>query len=144
MTNALILVVEDDKIGRYVLKELLETFDYRAHVVSSGEEALAAVAITNYLCVLMDIRLSGIDGFECAKQIREWDVKNGNRRTPIIALTGEAGYDARLAVRDADMDDYLCKPFDAEDLRKILLRHVYLPEAPNLKVLPPLRRNDSV
>lgn len=143
ITSGLVLAVEDDKIGRYVLKELLEKFDYSAHLVASGEEALAAMALTNYVCVLMDIRLSGIDGFECAARIRKMQQERGKRRTPIIALTGEDTFKVRELVKEAGMDDYLCKPFDSEELRRILLRHVYVPDSPNLKVLRPLRRPDS-
>lgn len=142
-TNSIILVVEDDQTGRYALKQLLERFDYDALLVSSGEEALAAIAVANYVCILMDIKLTGIDGFECTRRIRQLESKTG-RRTPIVALTGLVGDGARRAAKEAGMDDYLSKPFEVESLRKTLLRYVYEPSKPNLKVITNIKRNQSV
>lgn len=136
MTNPTILVVEDNETEQYVLTQLLQQFDYNAHVVASGEEALTALGVAKYAAVLMDITLPGIDGYECTRRIRRMELESA-RRTPIIALTARAeksDHDAALA---AGMDDYMSKPFEPEDLRKALLRYVYIPEHPNLKVLFP-------
>jgi CheY-like chemotaxis protein len=135
--NSTILVVEDNKTGRYVLKQLLEKFDYDSHLVSSAEEALAAMDLAEYACVLMDIGLPGIDGYACTKQIRLIELKTGRKRTPVIALTGRTDQSDREAANAAGMDDFLSKPFSAEELRKVLLRHVYEAARSNLKVLPP-------
>jgi CheY-like chemotaxis protein len=142
LQKSIILVVEDDKTGRYVLKQLLEKFDYDSHLVSSAEEALAAMDLTKYACVLMDIVLPGINGYDCTRQIRQIELKTGTR-TPVIALTGKTDQSDREAAMDAEMDDFLGKPFEAEELRKVLLKHAYEPERPNLKVLPPVRKKDG-
>ena len=86
-TTQIILVVEDNETEQYVLKQLLQKFDYDAHIVASGEEALTAMGLTKYGAVLMDISLPGIDGYECTKRIRRIELESG-RRTPVIALTG--------------------------------------------------------
>ncbi len=136
MTNPTILVVEDNETEQYVLTQLLQNFDYNAHVVASGEQALTALGLTKYAAVLMDITLPGIDGYECTRRIRRIELESG-RRTPIIALTARAEQSDHNAATESGMDDYMSKPFEPEDLRKMLLRYVYVPEHPNLKVLRP-------
>lgn len=134
MTSPTLLVIEDNETEQYVLKQLLGRFDYHVNVVSSGEEALTALGIAKYAAILMDITLPGMDGYECAQQVRRLELESG-RRTPIIALTGRAEQSDYEACKAAGMDDYMSKPFEPEELRKMLLRWVYDPSNPNLKVL---------
>jgi CheY-like chemotaxis protein len=110
----IILIVEDDETEQYVLKCLVEKFDYDAHVVASGEEALKAMGITTYSAVLMDITLPGIDGYECTTRIREME-SGLHQRTPIIAITARSELSDRIASMEASMDDYMSKPFNPED-----------------------------
>jgi len=135
MTNPTILVVEDNETEQYVLKQLLERYDYNVHVVSSGEEALTSIALTKFAAVLMDLTLPGMDGYDCTRQIRRLELEF-DRHTSIIALTGRAEKTDEDACRASGMDDYMSKPFEPEELRKRLLRWVYDSTNPNLKVLP--------
>jgi CheY-like chemotaxis protein len=84
----------------------------------------------------MDITLPGIDGYECTRRIRRMELESG-RRTPIIALTARAAQSDHDAANEAGMDDWMSKPFEPEDLRKMLLRYAYDPTQPNLKTLKP-------
>lgn len=135
--TSIILVVEDNETEQYVLKQLVRKFDYDVHVVGSGEEALTAMGIAKYAAILMDITLPGIDGYECTRRIRRMELESG-RRTPIIALTARAAQSDHDEAMDAGLDDWMSKPFEPEDLRKMLLRWVYDPTHPNLKTLSPL------
>ncbi len=137
MSTAIVLLVEDNETEQYVLKQLLEKFDYDSQAVRSGEEAITALGVTNYAAILMDVTLPGIDGLECTRRIRRIELETG-RRTPVIALTAKAEDSVRSDCLAAGMDDYISKPFDPDELRKILLRYVYDPEQPNLKTLRPL------
>lgn len=134
MATSTILVVEDDEDEQVALRQLLERFDYVVHVASSGEEALSAYALAPFAAILMDIGLSGMDGFECTRALRQLDAK-GNLNTPIIALTGRSQPEDRARCVKAGMDDYLSKPVDPEQLRRVLLRWVYQSDQPNLKLL---------
>lgn len=144
MAAPIILVVEDNPTGRYVLQKLLKSFDYEAHLVSSGEEALSAMEVTNYACVLMDITLPGIDGYETTSRIRQIESFNDGRRTAVIAITGRSDDRDIEAAKAAGMDDFLSKPFAAEELRRVLLCYVYDSKYPNLKVLRPYEKNNRV
>lgn len=135
MTIATLLVVEDNVTHQYVVRRFCELFEYEVHVVASGEEALDAFAMTNYAAILLDISLPGMTGLECARQLRAIEQQRREfKQTPIIALTASST-DDRGACLQAGIDDYLAKPFDPEDLRKVLLRWVYQPSRPNLKIL---------
>lgn len=132
MNSRSILVVEDNITSQYILKQLLAKFGYRAQIASSAEEALASAAYTRFDAILLDLMLPGMDGIECAKRLRQID-KAKDIYTPIIALT--AMTDQKEACLKAGMDDYLSKPYDIKDLRKMLLRWVFDPFHPNLNVL---------
>ena len=136
-SGAIILVVEDNETEQYVLQELLLRFEYASHVVSSGEDALVALGLAKYGAVLLDITLPGIDGYECVRRLRRMELELG-RRTPVIAVTGRAAQSDHDAAIEAGVDDWMSKPFEPEELRKVLLRYAYEPNHPNLKTLTPL------
>ncbi|HEY9793134.1 MAG TPA: response regulator [Candidatus Obscuribacterales bacterium] len=143
MASPLLLIVEDNPHEQLALAELVRKFDYETQVVSSGEDAIAAIRTTRFAAILMDITLPEMDGYECTRRIRELE-KAWNRHIPVIALTGRAQQTDRIESKSAGLDDYLCKPFKPDDLRRILLRWVYEPSRPNLKVLIRSADEDSV
>ena len=130
--QAMLLIIEDNETQQYALRKLCQKFDYYAHIVSSGEEALSALACTHYAAILMNIALGGMDGFECTRRIREMEVAL-KRRTPIIAVTGHV--DEKQVCLAAGMDDFISKPFESEHFRLMLLRNAYQPAKVNLKLL---------
>jgi signal transduction histidine kinase/CheY-like chemotaxis protein/HPt (histidine-containing phosphotransfer) domain-containing protein len=115
-----ILVAEDNAINQLVAVGLLERLGYRAEVVSSGRQAVEAVARTRYDLLLMDCQMPEMDGFEAARAIRAQE--GIGRRVPIIALTADATDRVRELCDQAGMDDYVSKPVDRERLRATLLR----------------------
>jgi CheY-like chemotaxis protein len=128
MSIPIILVVEDRQAEQYILQHLLKRFDYDVQVVSSAESALDALKVGDYAAILMDIRLPGMTGIECTRQIRRDELKSG-RRIPIIAVTAKADISDRAQCIAGGMDDYLSKPFTPEQLRRILERYVREPSA---------------
>jgi CheY-like chemotaxis protein len=143
MATPTLLIIEDNQNEQYALAQLVQKFDYDTQAVSSGEDALVALSAGRFAAILMDLTLPQMDGFECAKRIREIE-KLTQQHTPIIALTGRATAADRQACLAAGMDDYLSKPFDPEALRRILLRWLYQANRPNLKVLRPLEQEKCV
>jgi CheY-like chemotaxis protein len=137
MATATVLVVEDIRTEQFAIEQLLKKFDYGIQIVSSGEHALAALALMSYAAILMDVTLPGMDGLECTRRIRRNEFGSGSR-TPVIAVTAREDLTDRNNCLAAGMDDYMSKPFTSEQLRRVLLRHVYDPTQPNLKTLTPL------
>jgi CheY-like chemotaxis protein len=131
----MILIVEDNEHERYALAALLATFDYESKAVASAEEALMLAPDEAFNAVLMDITLPGMSGIACTAALR----KLPDFEAPIIGLTGSLHEDDRKAGLKAGMVAYLIKPFDSEELRRLLLRHVYDANNPNLKTLNPAR-----
>lgn len=139
-----ILIVEDNAPQQMVMRVLCEKFDFTAFFVSSGEEALEAMETcdTCYDAIIIDWKLTGMGGRQCTKLIRALEASK-NRHTPIIAVTARTVAGDREKFIAADMDDYLSKPFTAEEFRKILLRWTYHSDRPNLKLLPPFYKNGA-
>lgn len=103
-----ILCVEDNAYGRVVLSTLLAELGHRVDFASTGEAALAALSRGGYDCVLMDVTLSGMDGYEATRRIRALTGAAG--RIPVIGISAHAGGDNETKARTAGMNAYLVKP----------------------------------
>jgi HAMP domain-containing protein/signal transduction histidine kinase/DNA-binding response OmpR family regulator len=79
-----VLVVEDDESQRESIKELIGNGSARVVLASSGEEALHLVEETPFACVVVDLMLPDISGFELIRKLRA-----GNKDLPIIVYTGK-------------------------------------------------------
>ena len=82
-----LLVVDDDRVTRDLLKEVFEKEGFEVSTAESGEAALQALAKTSFPLVLSDIRMLGIDGIELLARVR-----NQSPETFVILMTG-FGYD---------------------------------------------------
>jgi diguanylate cyclase (GGDEF)-like protein len=104
--------VEDDPVIVRVLKTTLEMEGFVPAIVSTGEEAVQYALREVPHLVLLDLMLPGIDGFEVARQLRA-NVKTAH--IPVVILS--ARHDTADKVRAlTNVDDYLTKPFNIEEL----------------------------
>jgi CheY-like chemotaxis protein len=119
-----ILLVEDYKPNVLVAALMLESLGYSYDVVSSGLEALETIRVNRgkYMAVLMDVQMSGIDGYETTKIIREEEKAKDLPRLTIIAMTAHALQGDRERCVEAGMDDYISKPFQQQQLKDKLAR----------------------
>ena len=113
-----LLVVEDNVINQRVALRLLQHLGYEPDQVSSGEQALQAVAARPYDVVLMDIQMPGLDGVQAARHIVSQRGAQGLPR--IIAMTANAMPGDRETYLDAGMDGYLPKPIELDGLAAVL------------------------
>ena len=74
--------------------------------------------------ILMDCEMPNVDGFEASRRIRHFERTQGNKPTPIIALTAHGMEEARKACFDAGMDDMLLKPLKQNNLEKLFLEKI--------------------
>jgi CheY-like chemotaxis protein len=123
-----ILVAEDNPVNQRVARLQVERLGFAVDVVGSGEEALSALKRLNYVLVLMDCQMPGMDGYEATRALRLRE--HGSRHTPVIAMTANAFAADRQACLDAGMDDYLSKPVDVKRLREKLARWGRSPTCP--------------
>jgi response regulator RpfG family c-di-GMP phosphodiesterase len=87
---------------------------------------LAAAAGKDYALIFMDCQMPGLDGFETTRRWRAAEPA-GKRRIPIIALTAHAVTGMREKCLAAGMDDYLTKPFTAEDIERMVAKWIPAP-----------------
>ena len=121
--NLRVLVAEDSPINQEIARENLESFGCLVDVAGNGKEALAAFDSHDYDLIVMDCQMPEMDGFEAARQIRKRPALNRTcERIPIIALTAYASVKDRERCLAAGMDDCLTKPFEAEDLYRLIDR----------------------
>jgi two-component system KDP operon response regulator KdpE len=115
-----ILIVEDEPPIRRLLRTTLGAHDYRTLEAETGAEALSALRHHRPDLVLLDLGLPDIDGLALIGRVRELSP------VPIIVLSSRGEEGAKVAALDAGADDYVTKPFGAEELMARLraaLRH---------------------
>ena len=111
-----VLVVDDDRDGADMLAELLRMNGYVVDVAYGGLEALSQVEARQPHCVLLDVGMPGMDGGELTRRLRE---RYGDDIV-LVAITGRASDDTRVAPTFAMVDHYLQKPVEPAKLRKLL------------------------
>ena len=119
--GVLLLVEDDDAIGRLVKQYLEQQDGWRVVWLRSGEEAIAELRRHPIRLVVLDIGLPGIDGFEVCRRIR------AGSKVPIVMLTARDEEPDRVAGLELGADDYVAKPFSPRELAariKAILRRV--------------------
>ncbi len=107
-----VLLLEDDgEAAQRVLAALTEAGYDDVTRVTRGEDALRMAAGTPYDVIILDRMNDGMDGLDALAKLRELEV-----RTPVLALSNLGSTRNRIEGLDAGADDYLAKPFDAEEL----------------------------
>jgi CheY-like chemotaxis protein len=122
-----VLVVDDSPVNAMVAQAMLERFGLETVLVEDGLQALEAMRQQAFDLVLMDCQMPGMDGLEATSLRREQEQAQGLPRLPILAVTADAVAGDRERCLACGMDDYLAKPFDLNDLGRLLGR--YLREA---------------
>lgn len=127
-----VLVVEDDAIVAQAIAVLLASHHYAVDIATDGLEGLAMAEAYSYDLLLLDIGLPGMDGVSLCQQLR-----TRGMQAPILLLTGQGvEAHAKAVALNAGADDYVTKPFDAEEL---LARLQTLLRRGDLKALPVLQ-----
>src|SRR3989442_8792152 len=110
---ARVLVVEDDEATRGALRALLDDAGYVCDEVGHGERAVAVMRDARFDLVLLDLGLPGMSGAEVHRQLRQ-DPRT--RFLPIMFLTGHTDRQVKLAELEAGAEDFITKPYDADEL----------------------------
>jgi len=119
--SVLLLVEDDDSIGRLVKSYLEQQDGWSVLWLRSGEEAVTELRRHPVRLVVLDIGLPGIDGFEVCRQMR------AQSKVPILMLTARDEEPDRVAGLELGADDYVTKPFSPRELAariKAILRRV--------------------
>jgi len=113
-----VLVAEDNVVNQALVVRLLEKQGHTAVVARNGKEVLAILensAFHGFNCVLMDVQMPEMDGFEATAAIRQKEEASG-LHLPIIAMTAHAMKGDRERCLAAGMDGYVAKPINPNEL----------------------------
>lgn len=116
-----ILIVEDEPRMARFLSTLIDAHGYRVVHAETGDEGVARAADHQPDLVLLDLGLPDVDGLEVTRRLRQWT------QTPIIILSARGLEIDKVQALDAGADDYLTKPFGAQELLariRVALRRV--------------------
>lgn len=115
-----ILVVDDDKNTRMLMKAVLEAENYSVSTAENGEEALAVMDVTHVDLVVLDVMMPKMDGYEFTRTLRQSD-----NNLPILMVSAKQLPADKKRGFLVGTDDYMTKPIDVEEMLlriKALLR----------------------
>jgi two-component system, OmpR family, response regulator CpxR len=105
-----ILIIDDDVELCHLVEEYLQAEGFNIECVHDGESGLKKAKTGEYLLVVLDVMLPGINGFDVLRQIR------ATSRLPVLLLTARGEDVDRIVGLEIGADDYLPKPFNPREL----------------------------
>ena len=121
-SGGVVLVVDDDHSVRQALKSLIRSVGLRVELFASAQEFLAAERPDAPSCLVLDVRLPGISGLECQRQLTL-----SGADLPVIFITGHGDIPMSVRAMKAGAVEFLTKPFRDQDLLEAI--HVALEQS---------------
>ncbi|HWI84178.1 response regulator [Ramlibacter sp.] len=132
-----VLVVDDSLAVRAHLRSLLEPRGYQVTDADSVDGALERISQRRFDCILMDVLMPGLDGYEGCHRIKER--LRGADAVPVVMLTAKTSPFDRIRGKMAGCDAYLTKPVDPQHLGEVLAQQVRSGDRGALR--PPVHRH---
>ncbi len=117
-----ILIIEDDPQIRSFIKYTLEKEGYRCFATGNATNGMQVLITEKIDLLLLDLGLPDVDGMEVIRKVREWS------ELPIIVVSARDQDKEKVGALDIGADDYLTKPFSANELLariRVAIRHLY-------------------
>lgn len=111
-TQLNLLMAEDNDVNALVLGKIIKKWGFEFQRVVNGKDAVKAVQDQEFDCILMDIQMPVMDGFDATKEIKKFS------NTPVIALTAAAKLEIMERIDECGFDGFVAKPIDAAELLK--------------------------
>lgn len=111
-----ILIVDDDPFIRMLVSDVLEMEGYTVRTAADGVAGVSEYTSLRPDCVVLDVMMPGLDGFEVLRQIRALD----DVPVPVVMLTAANEQEATKQAWTVGADFFLSKPFEAEQLIEVL------------------------
>jgi CheY-like chemotaxis protein len=123
LDNKKILVAEDVILNQDLVKHILQSWNIEVTIANNGLEVLKHLQQKYFDCILMDVQMPEMDGIEATQRIRQLEDKV-KASTPVIALTADLIDEGTKKYIDAGMNDYLAKPYNEMNLKKIISKNL--------------------
>ena len=107
----MITIVDDDESVREALKSLIRSVGFKAETFASGEEFLNSDRLRDTACLILDVQMPGISGFELQNRLASLQ-----NRVPVVFITAHGNEEDRKRALQAGAVDFLRKPFSEESL----------------------------
>ena len=121
MTDALVLLVEDNLTNQIVAKGILGLLGLTVEVAENGQVALDMLTSKAYDLIFMDCQMPVMDGYEATRAIRELGPQSATPKdVPVIALSANAMKGDDQLCFDAGMDDHVAKPISKDRLAEVV------------------------
>lgn len=114
-TKAKVLIVDDERVHRFMLRSMLGDWGWEAEEADDGATAVAAVEQGPFDAILMDVRMTTMNGMEALKRIHAI-----NPAIPVVIMTAFSSVDSAVAAIKQGAHDYLTKPLDFDRLKTTL------------------------
>ena len=128
--QAKVLVVDDNEMNLFVVKNLLKKTKINITCCDSGEKCLEITKKEAFDVILLDHMMPGMDGIETMKCLKSME-DNCCKNIPVIVLTANAIVGVREMYLAEGFDDYLSKPIESERLEELLKKYI-----PADKIIP--------
>jgi FixJ family two-component response regulator len=110
-----VAVVDDDEAVRRALSRLVRSLGFEAEAFASGEDFLEALETRRPDCVVLDLHMPKVSGFDVQARMAEAGV-----RIPTIVITGHDAPETRTRALKGGASVYLCKPLDGQVLKEAI------------------------
>jgi signal transduction histidine kinase/CheY-like chemotaxis protein len=127
--KARILVAEDEPVNQQVIGKLLGMAGYSYDIAENGAKAVELFRQKEYQAAFFDVQMPVMDGLAATQEIRQIEFREGRKRLPIIAVTARAMFGDKERILEAQLDDYIAKPYNLNDVVEALNKYVAEPEA---------------
>ncbi len=115
-----ILIVDDNKINQLVTKKVLDGLGVKSKAIDSGKKAIEIIKNETFDCILMDLHMPELDGYETTKIIRRF-----NKDIAIVALTAASSDEVEAKIINYDIDGYVLKPFRIAEFVEVVNNAIY-------------------
>lgn len=123
MIASKVLIVDDMEVNITILDKIIQGLGYETDTAQDGKSALKLAAKTQYHCILLDILMPGLSGFDVIKKLKRMP---GYADVPVIFITGEEGPESIAKGFELGAVDYVTKPFHALEIRARVRSHIKL------------------
>ena len=113
MTENSILLIDDEKVLLETVSDDLKESGYVVTTAESGQEGLRSFEKLQHDLVIIDLKMEDMGGLEVSREIKKL-----NPETPVMILTGYGSMETAIEALRLDLDDYVLKPVNRDDLFK--------------------------